>query len=596
MKIVSGKLVVAAAFCLALVAQTRPLVADERIPCERRLPANVLGFVSLRNIADFKAGWGKTLYGRLGSDEALGDFRAGLEKQFDELSRQIEDQIGLGLSELLSIPQGEIAAAAMASPDGTLGFVAFLDFGDRKESVEKLLEKASEELDRHHARRTEDEIDDTRVVTIEIEDDADDDDQGASPLPDTLSYFVKDSFLVLANSTEPLKEVLSRWDGKQEQALADNEVFRYIVERCREGEAAPQLTWFIDPMAAVQAFVQLGAAQLPQVDEGLATLRNLGIDKFRGLGGTFDMARGDFDMVSRGLVYLEPPAKGVLELLRFDVTHQSPPKWLSSEWTGYTGINWSLARTYATIEALVDLRQGPGFLAAMVDNLAANEMFGKIHLKKDIFDQFAGPIHIAQDDSVIGDEGSTGVLIAAPIRKPAAFRATLQKVVRLAGGALKLEEREFQGETIYDIEIPQIASPYAAADGDDDDENENVPAAPKHVGLAVAEDSLMFATDIRLLERVLRGMKDREALADSASYNRVSRKFPAQTASIGYSRQDAQVKVLYDLLKSGKMGPLFVKLPDFDALKKYMPESGSFTEQDERGLRMTSFSLAKDTD
>ena len=599
--------------CLVWALQARTAAA-ERIPSERRLPKGVLAYVSLHDVSDLKAQWAKTLYGRLAADDSLRDFRNDLEKSFEELARQMEEEIGLSPAELFAIPQGEIALAVVPLPEDKIGGVLFLDFGDRKDAVEKLLDKAAEALDRQHARRTEDEIDETRIVTYQIDDDADAaDGEDSDDLPSWLrsfGYFLKDSFLVLGTDAAALKEVLSRWDGKHEHTLSENEVFRYVIDRCREGDAPPQMAWFVDPIAMLRGFA-LGRGKVraealgpraPGIDQMLAVLRNLGIDKFRGVGGTFDMARGEYDMVSRTLVYLEPPAKGILELAHFDLTHQSPPKWLSSEWTGYTSVNWSLARAYSTIEAAVDLIQGPGFVARMVDILAENEAFGKIHLKNDLFDQLPGPIHIAEDDSAGPQERGGGTLVAFALRDPGAFRTTLAKLAQLGRGVGKINEREFQGETIYDIEVPQ--APAQVYVDDDETEADADAAAPRHLGVAVAENHLMFATDVRMLERVLRGVQGRETLADSASYGRVAKRFPPQTASISYSRQDSQFRMLYELLKSGQSGLVFEdlgkldfsRLPPFDALKKYMPESGSFMEPDARGLRITSFSLQKEGD
>src|SRR5262249_12681226 len=148
--------------------------------------------------------------------DSLRDFRSDLEKSFEALSRQIEDEFGLSAAELFAIPHGEVALAVVPLPEDRIGGVLFLDFGDRKDSVEKLLDKAAEALDRQHARRTEDEIDETRIVTYQIDDDAAND-EDSDELPSWLrsfGYFLKDSFLVLGTDAAVLKEVLSRWDGK----------------------------------------------------------------------------------------------------------------------------------------------------------------------------------------------------------------------------------------------------------------------------------------------------------------------------------------------------------------------------------------------
>jgi hypothetical protein len=563
--------------------------ADEAILSERRLPKNVLAFVSLRNCNDFKAQWSKTMFGQLERDESLADFRADVEKQLAESSKQIEDQIGLTLSDLVSIPHGEIAAAAIAGQGAKISVVLFMDYGDREEAVQKLLTKAAEAFENNGMKRSEEEIDDTNVVIYRKTSD-----EGDQKLAEGGSYFLKDSLLVMGSDLSVLKTVLSRWDGKHERVLADNDVYRYIVEKCRDenSDALPQLTWFIDPVALFQA----GAASQPQVAAQMALvmgmLPTLGVDKFRGVGGTFDMAHGDYDMVSRTLLYLDRPAKGVVNLLQFDTSPQAPPKWLSADWTGYTAVNWNVAKAYSAVEGLVDMFQGPGTLAQMIQNLADNENTGGIHLKKDVIDQLTGRFQIAEDDTAPKPSAGGSFLVAAELKNVAAFRATLAKATRIPG--LKFSERDFQGETVYEI---------AGWGGAADDEGGEGSAV--QIGIAVVQNHLMVASDVRLLERVLRGVGDRETLADSAEFKRIARKYPAQTASIAFSRHDSQFKRIYEALKAGQAGPFlpellqsldFSKLPEIDSLKKYMPASGGFMERDERGLKFTNFSLRTETD
>jgi hypothetical protein len=580
----------ALAALIALAAWCRPALADETIPCEKRLPKNVLAYVSLRNIADFKEQWSKTLYGKAGNDPSLAEFRDELVKQIAEGSKQLEDQLGLSLSDLAEIPHGEIAAAVFARGGAKIGIVLVMDFGDREETVQKLLAKATDALENEGQKRSEEEVEDSHVIVFKK---PPVDDEAKQQAEESAAWCIKDSFLVVGSDLADVKEVLTRWDGKHDRVLAENDVFRYIVDKCRDdnADAQPQLTWFVDPVALVQAAIASQPQALGQMAMFAGAIPMIGFDKFKGLGGTFDMARGDFDMVSRTLVYLDQPAKGVVNLVQFDPKSQAPPKWLSAEWSGYSALNWNIAKAYSGVEGLVDMFQGPGALAQLIQSLADNEQSGGIHLKKDVLDQFTGTIHVAEDDGGDKEGADTGYLFAVELKNVAAFRATLAKAARIPG--VKLDEREFQGETIYE---------FGAGAGGDEEGGEG--AAGVHFGFTVSAGCLMVATDVRLMERVLRGVGDGETLADSAGYKRIAHRFPGQTASISYSRQDSQVRRFYELLKGGQAaalaGPLqaldFSKLPDFDTIKKYIPASGSYMERDDRGLRITSFSLGNDSE
>ncbi len=560
-------------------------VPSDRVPSERRLPKNVVAYVSLRDVADFKVQWSKTLFGQMVYDDAVADFRADVVKHFTEVSEQVESQLGIGLSDLLSIPHGEIAAAGVVLPGGKLSGVLFLDFGDRQEAVQKLIDKASESLD-ENKKRAEEEVDDTKIISYAAEEG-----EGGKKPQAAVAYFMKDSFLVVGTHVAALKEVLTRWDGKHDNTLADNDTYRYILDKCRDeaSDVRPQVVWFVDAVALVQSVVASQPQLAGPAAMAMGMIPVVGLDKFKGVGGTLDMARGEYDTVSRTLIVLDRANQGIGNMFQFDTAAMAPPKWLSSDWSGYMAINWNAGKAYTAVEVLVDMFQGPGTLANLVQSLADNPGAGGIHLKKDVLDQLTGMLHIVQDDGAAGGKSTAeGILLGIQIKNAAAARATLAKVAGIPG--VRITEREFQGETLYEMET-------AAGDDDDDDDDDS-----SKMGFAVTEGHVMIATDVRLLERVLRGVGDRELLADSAAYKHIARKFPAKTCSIGYNRQDTQLKAAIDALKSGQLTALtgaaevfdFSKLPDFDMLKKYLPPTGSYMEQDARGLKITSFSLRND--
>jgi len=579
------------AIALLVLAVGRNGLADDQVSSDRRLPKNVVAYMSLRDVGDLKTQWAKTLFGQMYNDDALADFRSDVLKQFNEFSEKTQTELGIGLDDLLSIPHGEIAAAGVVLPGGRLSGVLFLDFGDRQEAVQKLIDKAVESLD-ENKKRAEEEVDDTKIISYTTEET-----EGNKKPQAAIAYFIRDSFLVVGAHVAALKEVLTRWDGKHDRTLADNETYHYVLDKCRDesSDAQPQVVWFLDAVALVQSIVASQPNLPPQAMMGMGAIPLIGLDKFKGLGGTLDMARGEYDTVSRTLVVLDKSPQGIGNAFQFDPAAMAPPKWLSSEWTGYTAINWNASKAYSAIETLVDMFTGPGTVANQIQSLADNPALGGIHVKKDVIDQLTGMFHIAEDDGASGGKSTAeGYLFGIQIKNAAAARATLAKIAALPLPN-KITEREFQGETLYEMET---------ASGDDDDDDDE--AGSGKMAFAVTEGHIMIATDVRLLERVLRGVGDRETLADSPEYKRIARKFPAKTNSIGYTRQDTFVKTIVEALKSSPLAGLtgdsedfgidFSKLPDFDQLKKYLPPTGSFMEQDPRGMKITSFSLRSDAE
>ena len=144
----------------------------------------------------------------------------------------------------------------------------------------------------------------------------------------------------------------------------------------------------------------------------------------------------------------------------------------------------------------------------------------------------------------------------------------------------QVESREFNGETIYELALPQ---------GD------------QAMSFAVAEGHLVITNDTPLLEGMLRsGGSGASTLADSSAYKQIAKHFPAKASMISFQKSDAQFKQMYDLLKNAENqefldGIDLQKLPPFEALQKYLRASGSYTVPDKKGALMIGFQL-KDGD
>ncbi|MFN0054551.1 MAG: hypothetical protein ACKV0T_20440 [Planctomycetales bacterium] len=563
-----------------LLAWESGLRAAETVPGERRLPRDVVMYVSFRNVADLRAQWPKTLMGQMYQDEALADVRRDFADELAKFSDRVRSQVGMGLEDLSNIPQGEAIAALAMQSDGKPAAVLLLDFGTQEEQVRQLLGRLEEDAGNSDLKRREEEFEETRIVTYFRESD-----DANAPPRDVAAYFVKETYLAAGSSAAILKSVLNRWDGKQDNILAENPVYRYVTDKCREGsgESGPLVAWYLDPVGIIRAAMSMQPQGQGGMGMGmfLPMLPLIGADKFKGWGGSYDMAQGEFDTVSQMMVYIEPPVRGVPAIFQFDSAAQSPPKWVTAEASSYFTINWNLAKAYQATESLVDSLQGRGALSRLIEQLAASGQAGPLHLKKDMIDLLSGTVHVISEWSDDATDDDEKFLVAAEVKNVAAAKASLRKLSQVPG--VEIKEREFNGEALYEI----VADDGLAEEGD------------TTMALSIAENQLVFASDVRLLERLLRGAEGRELLSESPVYRRVAQKFPEKTASIGYSRQDTTLRTLFAALKSsgnplmGNSGleGLADKLPSYESLKKYMPAGGSYMQPDERGFKILSFSL-----
>lgn len=583
-----------AAGCLLLsVTLGNTARGDERVTSDRRLPKETYVYVSISNAPEFGRQLSKTSIGQLLRDKALVDFWKEAQEKLAEKQKDFEKVLGAQLTELPQIAQGEVSLAICKSDSNGMALVAFLHHGEKPELLDKLLEKAEKALAEKGVKRSEQEISDTKVVTYKKasaegeKDKPKDDDDDAPAKKDSqpeLSYFQKDGLLVVGTELDVLKQVLGRWDGQHEETLGKQEVFRYIVDHCRgEQQTEPSaFVWYVDPVGAFSA-LSTSKQSNPQLMMAAGFVPALGLNKFRGWGGAIDFPGSEFDIVSRSILYLDQPPTALINLFQFQAEAQAPPKWVRSDVAGYAAFNWDLKKGLAGLESVVDGIRGPNTVSKFFDKLAEEPDGPKVHPRKDFLDHFTGHFHLIthapQGTDVKALENR--LVVAFELTDPGAVKATITKIVALGGP--KVKTREFGGETLYEI------SGLPGGKGE-------TPATP---GLVVAEGHLMFSTDITLLEQVLRSNSNQEPLAEAAAYKSISRKFPEKTTGINYSRQDAQIRAIYEMARSGvlkselqkKTGIDFSKLPDFAVLQKYFTPSGGYSIPDEHGLKSISFSL-----
>ena len=555
--------------CLALVATTSNLLrADDDTPGEKLLPKDTLAFFTIADVPEFRQKWDKTSIGQLLHDPQLKPFLDDVQKKIDEASKNMESETGVSISDLLEVPQGELTVALLEKPARKLSFVFMLEFGKNKATIEKLLKKFDEALEKEQAEHTTQEIEKIAVHVYTLK----------NPEPDnpfkTITYFTDEEFLVFSTEVEALKEVLERWEGNSDDSLADNEQFKYIQTQTKLESGEPLVKWFVNPIGLIQSGITMAQATIPQAGLAAAFLPMFGVDGWKGWGGDMDFDEGEFEGISNSFIYAENP-KGLLGVFLFPATELAPPKWVPATIGSYNAANWNIAGAYTSIETLVDSFQGRGATGRVLDQIA--EQGPMIHAKKDLLDHLDGKIHILQSEAKDTDDDTPPtplVLAAFGLKDAAKIKKTLAAAAKSA--ASNLESRDFNGETIYEIFTPN---------------------SDQSVSLAVTEGQLIITNDTPLLEGILRGQSGgRAALIDSSEYKRISKYFPSKTSMVSFQRSEAQFKTYYNMLRKSDNfidGIDVSKLPPFEGISKYFQPSGSYTIPDKKGAKSVAYSLKR---
>jgi hypothetical protein len=567
------------------------------VSAPKRLPPDVVAYISVPNASELKKRFNASQMGLLIADPAMADFVADVKMAIANASKESEAQGGINIESLLAIPDGNITIAGLAGGPKGLGYVVMLDFGKNRSTVDKLIAKMAEGLANEGAKKTQVEVGDFSITNFKLPvPPANPNTPGAAPPRSltNLGWFIDGSMLVVGNGTDTLKGVIARWDGKHSSTFGDNPVYRYIAEKGASDGPAPIAEWYLDPIALVTGMINGVDPNNFQAQLILGFLPTLGLDKIKAIGGTINMGTPKYEEISRTVIYVDPPRTGALDLLKFPATSQSPPKWVPANATSYMSLNWDLQAAWRGIGTLVDSfnPQGPGTFENLINQLATQEGGPMIHPKKDFIDHLSGRIQFVSDATQpeqAGELPGGRMLFALGVKNVDGLKATIAKLVNTPGSPVTT--RQFQGETIY--ELPSPAQLGNAAGG--------------KIGISIAQGNLMIGIPETLLEQALRG--DVEPLSASADYKRLATSFPAQASSIGYARQNTQLKTIYQMLRTGNLpgvapgagfpgggGGLpfdLKKLPPFSVVQKYLHSSGSYIIPDKNGAVMVSFSPRK---
>lgn len=539
---------------------------DDDVYGEHLLPPETRLMFSVSNVPDLIEHGSATGAAKLLADPGMQPIISEIQSKLDELSKELEDKAGLTLKELYGLAQGEITFAIVEKPARKLNAVLMVDYGDSQATMDKLLEHLDQAL-KANADHSTQTIEDVEVQLFEF------------PKTDEnpynkLAYFTAEGYFVASSDVAVLEAILDRWDGDNAQTLAEAEVFSYIFEKCSTEDEEPLLKWYVDPVGLIKSGISMVQGEMPQAGIVLGILPILGVDGLKGVGGGVNLGVGEFDTVNKAFLYVEQPPAGLLGVFQFPTSAQTPPAWVPSNVTMYSGINWNVEEAYASIESLVDSFQGPGAFGKLVDAAAAEENGPMVHPKKDIIDNLTGVIQVTTVGEESEEEDAPAipvVTLALGLKDAAAMKTTLAKAAESEGYPGRT--REFEGQTIY--EIP--------TDGE------------QNLSLSIVGSDLFIASKVEQLENVIRG-EFRDSLAKSEEWLELVKYFPAKTSMIGYQTQDSSAKSGYEMVKKQAADEIqgidLSKLPDFEVLQKYFKPTASYAIPDENGALFVGFSLA----
>lgn len=576
----SGRLAARAVLTAAMTLVTASAVFAA--PFEKALPKDSVVFVNMPNVSMLKTRISETSIAKLFQDEHMKKFVDNLTGEVRLLLDTAEQITNISVPEILSLPTGQVSVAVKVNPGNPNGipFVYFLaDCKGKEDSLKEILGKISTALE-------ENGISKEMVGDIAVYKAAD----------QQVGYAVKGSVLAIGNDPESMAKVLENLGSGSDDSVGSSE--RFAAFRDRAGGTS-QVEVFVDLSKAIEMASDLGQ---PEIATAVAML---GLNAFDSAGITVNFGEHENDEEIQILVSTKGSSP-IFNLLKMPAKPIKPEPWVPEDVVSYISFNWDVDLFYTTLIEMVNAVQ-PGAMEQVEAMLAGPDPNSPLlNIKNDLIGPLGNRITLITDYVVEESTPNPRILIAWELENSAKLTELFDRLMALAGGALPLETKSVNGNTVYTFPLGDLVTAQLPEG--------QMPFKLGVFGFTITKTHLMLTTHVELLDKCLNNSKG--GLAESDAYKTLAAKMPAEVSMMGVSRGDEQARASWDYLKSGKLAETIRKamesqaevgaflggiidaldgkeLPEFEKVAKYFVPSGSYAIMDEKGVIYKSFTPKK---
>ncbi len=577
--------------CLVTCVLLPSLLVAERPTAPKLLPKNTLVYVRVANSRELADAFMATASGKLGKDENLQPLFSHLYSSASQAFTEVEERIGVSLTELLRIPQGELCFAVVGQETGRPAIVFLIEVGDQAEVARRLLNFIESEAKNNGGSISNQDVSGTQVNIIDGPD-------------GRVSYCEREGVVLFSSDVDLMKEMLGVWDGDEgAETFAENRQFTSIMRRSAgTKDERPQITFFVDP---IELFRNLSRDNFG-AQATLALLPSLGLDGVKSAGGSLIFATEDFDSITHIHIMLDNPRKGVLEMLALESGDTTPEDWVPKDAASYMTVNWDLQKTVDAFEKIYDKIRGEG---AFADDLKRrmSDPTG-IDVEEEILAKLGNRMtHVSWFEKQARVNSGTN-LIGVKLSDPSGLKKTVEGLIN----KFALEEstkRTYRGTTYYEFQ-PRRRPPQNL--------DESLVRQPSPC-IAVVGDYMLFSDSTECLKAAIANKKNpSNSLAEELDYKLIASKIEhlagsAQPSMIAFQRPEESMRSFYDLATSpntrrrleeaAQNQPFFRALndalkenplPPFSQLAKYLAPGGGILISDETGIHYTTFGLKRE--
>ncbi len=576
---------------LLLSAFSPSFAFAQRPSAPKLFPQKTLLYARVDDTRELKAKMAETSMGRISNDAQIKPILNSFYSSFSTLVQGMQDAVGVNLDELLSIPNGELAIALVPTKTNPV-FCALLEAGDELPAVKLMIGRLEDRIAQSGGGKTTKEV--GKISVNQIRNGTREDRQ--------LGFFLDSGVLVVCSNAEYAETLAQIWQGSgiDHKSLADNREFTTILSRCvgTAGER-PQVSFYANPLALYREVSKNQSNSLIV----LTTLKTIGLDGIKGIGGSAIFSPNDFDSIIHAHLLLDNNRRGVMRAVRPKSGATEPELWVNDKVASYGTMNWDFDRTVKAIAEIVDSFGGEN---TFENNVIANgsRQIG-LDLRKDVLELLNDRVSLAQlilpTKRINGQSNLVGIHVKDVQRLKS-------DVLPRFFNKIKSSDARWTSKVIGDSTVYYV-----------DVKNESPSVRVPQPAFGVVGDDLLASDAIESIEQAIKTYSSGDdLLSESIEYKLVRDRIKAQlkdkeTSIMSYQRPEESLRLFYDLASDSDNisrlegvsanNPFFTalvtalkgkNLPPFEVISKYLAPSGAFVVEEEDGLHYTAFSLRRE--
>lgn len=590
---------------------------QDRPPTEQLLPETTVFLLQIDNWKDFYLKAQQLPFGQMLNDQSVAPLIDNLwEEAEDAFQADAGQELGVSLSELSELPNGEITIAVVAPRRKDPEFILIFETDPESDTLERLVD--------YGYRATEDQGE-----TTDVEDNDDFELEKINFDGRPFTFFRRDGLLVGSTSKQELDDLIDRWMGREVEKvrpLARNRKFITIMNRCRGSRDLPaEVRFFVDPIELARSATRGDIGSQIVIN----LLPTLGLDGLLGIGGSLLLSEDEFSSVTHLHILLAEPRQGIFQMLAFRPTDYQPEPWIPEETINYFTTSWDVPVMLSELTKMIDMIQDEGTVDRFFDFLDEQVEFD---VREDFLGNLSGRMTFSQWVEEPITTTSQQSILSFGVKDVEAMEELLEKIYERIirdipeDSPFGWQVEDYQGVSVYSMREEGMAqfqrrrfereNERRIEDGREPFETQ-LESTPTQTSFALVGEYLIVSPQTR--SAIITAIDTDQGRRDSLSYNEDFRRINDKLyqslrsdlpSAITYSNPRHVIGWLFDLASSensqdylaergqeseflGRFKDAWDKnpLPNFSEVERYLQPQGGFMTSDETGLHFMFFEL-----